>query len=226
MDSHGGLFVSEVKMLIGRLFFVAVTCVIVVIAGGGVDFVRRPVGAIYLLLWGVWWTVTLLGRARGVRSSYDQTQRAITSVGIVVFVLLIVAPPWEYARFESPIPRDGWLAWTGLALFAAGIALQSSAMWALRGLYTSRLGVQPGHRIVTRGVYRWVRHPGYLSYIMSLTGIAFALSSLIALVLAILSVMLILWRIPREEEMLATEFGAEYQTYMQQTKWRLLPLVY
>jgi protein-S-isoprenylcysteine O-methyltransferase Ste14 len=213
-------------MLIGRLFFVAVTCVMLALAGGGVNFVNRPVGAIYLMLWGMWWTATMLGRARGVRSSYDRTQRAIMSVGIVVLLLLIIAPPWEYANFAGPIPRDGWLAWAGLALFAAGIALQSAAMWSLHGLYTSRLGVQPGHRIVTRGVYRWVRHPGYLSYIMSLTGIAFALSSLIALMLAILSVWLILWRIPREEEMLVTEFGAEYQAYMQQTKWRLLPLVY
>lgn len=189
-------------------------------------FIRRPVGTLYLALWVVWWLVTALGRRRGVPSAYDRRQRMmVIAYSLVSVPLLIVAPPWEYAHFTGPIPRDGLLAWAGLALFTAGIALQAAAMWALRGMYTVRLGMQPGHHLVTSGPYRLVRHPGYLSYILSMMGIGLALSSLLGLGLVILVVPFILWRIEREEEMLLAEFGEEYRIYMQQIN-RLIPLVY
>ena len=97
-------------------------------------------------------------------------------------------------------------------------------MWLLHGLYTSRLGVQPGHRVVTNGPYRLVRHPGYLGAILCLIGIGLALSSLIAILLPVLFVPILVWRIGREEEMLLEEFGQDYRTYMQKTK-RLIPMV-
>ena len=213
------------RQLVGRLFFVLASCAIIVVAGGGITFLRRPVGILYLVLSVVWWLLAVV-RQRGVTSTYDQKQRAIVTVfGVVTVPLLWVASPWEYAHFTGPVLRDGLVAWVGLALFATGVALQATAMWALRGLYTVRLGIQPGHHLVTGGPYRWVRHPGYLSYILAMTGMGLAMSSLIGLGLVVLIVPFLLWRIEREEEMLATEFGAKYQTYAQQTK-RLIPLVY
>ncbi len=139
------------QRLVGLSVFVAICCVVIVVAGGGLGFLQRPVGAIYLVLWVVWWGLIAVGRQRGASSAYDHSQRLILTLGIVALVGLVVAPPWEYAHFSGPIPRDGPLAWFGLALFAAGIALQATAFWALRGLYTSRLGMQPGHRLVRNG---------------------------------------------------------------------------
>ncbi len=208
------------------LFFVLLCCIAIVLAGGGWAFLQRPVGALYLALWAVWWLLIAVGRQRGVRSTYNRSQRVIYALGIVALLGLVLGPPWEYAHLSGPIPRDGPLAWLGLALFAAGIGLQAAAFWELRGLYTSRLGMQPHHRLVTGGPYRLVRHPGYLSNLLCLAGIGLALSSLVGLGLTLFVVPLIVRRIEREEEMLAAEFGAEYERYRQQTRWRLLPLVF
>lgn len=214
------------RHLIGRLIFIAISCLIIILAGGGVAFVRRPVGVTYLALWVAWWIVLALGRRRGVPSEYDRKQRVIVGLGTVALAVFIAASPWEYAHFAGPIPRDGALAWAGLVLFAVGIVLQAAALWVLRGFYTSRLGVQPGHRLVASGPYRIVRHPGYLSNLMCMMGIGLALSSLLALGSTILVVPLILWRIEREEEMLLTQFGVVYEAYKQKTKWRLIPGVF
>lgn len=211
--------------LIAWLVSMAASSAIIFALGGGVAFIRRPVGAIYLTLWVMWGLVTALGRQRGVASLHDKSQRAFTVLGGPIMLALIVVAPWEYANFTGPIARDGLLAWIGLALFAVGDGLQAAAMWALHGLYTSRLGVQPGHRLVTNGPYRLVRHPGYLGATFCLTGMGLALSSLIAIGLSILFVPVLLWRIKREEEMLLTEFDEDYGTYMRKTK-RLIPLIY
>ena len=212
--------------LVGLLFFIVLCCAAIVIAGGGRTFLQRPVGAIYLGLWIFWWLLIAVGRQRGVPSAYDRSQQMILALGIVALVGLVVVPPWEYAHLSGPVSRDGPLAWIGLALFAAGIMLQAAAFRALRGLYTSRLGMQPGHRLVTDGPYRLVRHPGYLSNLLCLAGIGLALSSLVAIGATIFVVPLILRRIASEEAMLLAEFGAEYRAYQQQTTKRLLPGVY
>jgi protein-S-isoprenylcysteine O-methyltransferase Ste14 len=215
-----------INRLVGLLFFILLCCVVIVLAGSGWTFLQRPVGAVYLTLWSGWWLLITIGRQRGVPSAYDRSQRLILGLGIVALVALIVGPPWEYARFSGPIPRDGPLAWFGLALFAVGIVLQAAAFWSLRGLYTSRLGMQPGHRLVIGGPYRLVRHPGYLSNLVCLAGAGLALSSLVGLGLTLFVVPLIALRIGREEEMLIAELGQKYERYRQQVRWRLIPHVF
>jgi protein-S-isoprenylcysteine O-methyltransferase Ste14 len=216
----------KTKRLVGLSIFIVLCAALIVAMGGGMAFLRRSVGAAYLTLWIVWWLLIAVGRQRGAPSAYDRSQRVILALGIVALVGLVLLPPWEYARFSGPIPRNGPLAWIGLTLFAGGIVLQGAAFWALRGLYTSRLGVQPGHRLVTNGPYRLVRHPGYLSNLFCLAGSGLALSSLVGLGLTLFVVPLILRRIEREEEMLVAELGQEYERYRQHTRWRLIPYVF
>ena len=98
-------------------------------------------------------------------------------------------------------------------------------MHALHGSFTTRLVIQPGQILVTSGPYRCVRHPGYLSYILSIAGIGLALASLIGLGLALLVIPLLVWRITHEEHMLVAELGETYQTYARRTK-RLIPFIY
>ena len=216
----------NIVRLVGLLFFALVCCVVIVLAGGGWAFLQRPVGVSYLILWSLWWLLITAGRQRGVPSTYDRGQRLILALGIVALAGLIVVPPWEYAHFSGPIPRNGPPAWLGLAIFAAGIVLQAAAFRALHGLYTSRLGIQPGHRLVAEGPYRLVRHPGYLSNLLCLAGIGLSLSSLVGLGLTLFVVPLIVRRIGSEETMLAAEFRDEYERYRQQVPWRLIPYVF
>lgn len=167
-----------------------------------------------------------MARPRGVRSPYDGKQEVVlVGLGIITVPLLIAGPAWEYTRFTGPLPRDGPLGWAGLVLFATGIGLQAASMRALGTSFTVRLGVEPQQRLVTSGPYRLVRHPAYLSYIVSVTGIGLALSSLIALAVAALMVPFLLWRTRAEERMLLAEFGEEYREYVRRSR-RLVPWVY
>lgn len=60
------------------------------------------------------------------------------------------------------LPWPGGLAWpvvAGLALMAAGIGLRAWSIATLGRFFQYRITVQPGHRVVTGGPYRYVRHP-------------------------------------------------------------------
>ena len=80
------------------------------------------------------------------------------------------------------------------------------------------------HELVTGGPYRWVRHPLYTvgtSFFVSLSIVAAnwftGLASLVGLVMLLI-------RLPKEEEKLIERFGDEYRSYMQRTG-RLLPRI-
>ncbi|NTW72912.1 MAG: isoprenylcysteine carboxylmethyltransferase family protein [Eubacteriaceae bacterium] len=212
--------------VLGRLFYIISTSLMIIFAGGGKSFINKPVGVIYLILWILWWVITFIGRQRGEDTKYDKGQKMIVTIsGIVSVPFLIIVPSWEYSFGYGPLPRDGVLSWIGLGIFASGIILQAIAMWQLRGFYTVRLGIQPEHRLITTGLYRLLRHPGYLSYLISILGIGLSLSSFVTLVFLLFIVVFIRWRIKGEEEMLLAEFGDQYRMYMKRTK-RLIPFIY
>ena len=207
------------------LVLTALFAIGIVFLGGGPAFLHRPVAVTDLILWVAWWVVIILLRPQGVASEHEQKQRGLMAATGVVMVLLILVPPYEYAHCNGPIPRDTALAWAGLALFAAGVYLQAASMRALQGLYTKRLGIQPGHRLITSGPYRFFRHPGYSSHLLCMLGIGLALSSLAALALTLAMIPLLILRIRGEEAMLLDAFGEEYRRYLEKTK-RLLPIIY
>ena len=76
------------------------TSVIVALAGGGLTFLLRPVGAVYVVLWIAYWLVQA-GRRRGQASSYDRKQRIVYVSGVIVIPVLVVVVPWEYAHFTG-----------------------------------------------------------------------------------------------------------------------------
>lgn len=212
--------------VLGRLIYIISTSLIIIFAGGGIIFLNKPVGIIYLILWILWSIIIFIGRQRGEDTKYNKGQKILVNItGIISIPFLIVVPSCEYSFGYGPLPRDGILSWIGLGVFALGIIMQAIAMWQLRGFYTVRLGIQPEHRLVTTGLYRLLRHPGYLSYIISIFGIGLSLSSFFTIVFVVFIVIFILWRIKGEEEMLLAEFGDEYRMYMKSTK-KLIPYIY
>lgn len=80
------------------------------------------------------------------------------------------------------------------------------------------MGIQQGHQLITTGPYRFARHPGYLSYLISMAGIGLSLSSIATFVMLIIVIPFLLWRIRKEEEMMSARFGEQYLAYTRKTK--------
>ncbi|MCS7060624.1 MAG: isoprenylcysteine carboxylmethyltransferase family protein [Anaerolineae bacterium] len=121
--------------------------------------------------------------------------------------------------------RSVWVA-LGLILMAGGRLLRTWAQMQMRHLYIGEAAVQPGHRVVDTGPYRWIRHPGYVGGTLAAVGIGLALSSWLGALLAgVVLVIAYAIRIPREEALLAQEMGEAYLSYMARTK-RFVPFLF
>jgi protein-S-isoprenylcysteine O-methyltransferase Ste14 len=126
-----------------------------------------------------------------------------------------------------------WLGWTpwqgpvvralGGLLFLVGLALRYWSMRTLAGAFSYDLKVAADQPLVTRGPYRFVRHPSYTALI--LWSASFALwnpSWPGLLILLVATVPQIRLRIRREEQLLADHFGAQWAAYAGRTP-ALLP---
>jgi protein-S-isoprenylcysteine O-methyltransferase Ste14 len=126
-------------------------------------------------------------------------------------------------------PRPGWLRrllrWLGVALFTAGGALRIWPVFVLGRRFSGLVAIQPGHTLVTTGIYGIVRHPSYLGLLVNLLGWALAFRSGIGVLLTALVIPPLLARIHAEEALLREHFGEEYDAYCQRTA-RLIPGFY
>jgi protein-S-isoprenylcysteine O-methyltransferase Ste14 len=106
----------------------------------------------------------------------------------------------------------------GQGLQLAGIALQVAAMLSLNrsiGMVAANRGVQ------TQGLYRWVRHPLYLSYIIAFLGYVVNHPSDWNLGVYAAAVALWILRLLAEERFLMQD--PQYQAYCRRVRCRLLP---
>ncbi len=106
----------------------------------------------------------------------------------------------------------------GAVAMAAGLWLFWRSHVDLGDNWSVTLEIDAKHRLVTRGVYRLVRHPMYTSFFVSGLGQALLLSNWIAGPAALVAVaVLVLVRLPNEEAMMIEAFGDEYRDYMRRT---------
>lgn len=117
------------------------------------------------------------------------------------------------------------LRWFGVLLFAAGGGLRVAPVFVLGRRFRSRVAIQPGHMLVTTGIYGTIRHPSYLGLLVMALGWVLAFRAGVGLLLVVLTLVPLLARITSEEKLLQTRFGAEYDSYRART-WRLVPFIY
>ena len=95
------------------------------------------------------------------------------------------------------------------------------AVWSLIALGFS-FSIAPEDRgIVTRGPYRFVRHPMYLGEILSLLGLCISAENTWNWFALLLFVRLLVVRISAEERVIAS-----YERYRQSVRWRLIPFLW
>jgi protein-S-isoprenylcysteine O-methyltransferase Ste14 len=115
--------------------------------------------------------------------------------------------------------------WLGVVLFIAGGALRLWPVFVLGHQFSGLVAIQPGHTLVTTGVYGVIRHPSYLGLLLNSLGWGLAFRSGVGVLLTALIVLPLLARIHAEEGMLRSQFGDEYDAYCARTS-RLVPGLY
>jgi protein-S-isoprenylcysteine O-methyltransferase Ste14 len=165
--------------------------------------------------------------AKSLKTSEDDkgTSRFIQVVAVIYLVVLLLTALLNQFQIGIVEPHLVFTA-IGVVLMAMGVAIRVVAMRTLGKFFTRTLQIREGHHVVSSGIYRRVRHPGYLGDILLFVGSGVATSNVITTVLVLgMFITAYVRRIAVEERMLSDQLGKEYSDYKAKT-WKLIPFVY
>ncbi|MBN1300783.1 MAG: isoprenylcysteine carboxylmethyltransferase family protein [Melioribacteraceae bacterium] len=113
----------------------------------------------------------------------------------------------------------------GLILFLIFSWIQVRAYKSLGENYSQDIVVKNNHKLIRTGLYKFIRHPQYVSQVLSDLGAGLALLSYLVVPLVILAeIPLFYMRAKREEKLLQNYFKDDYEEYKQKSGF-FLPFI-
>jgi protein-S-isoprenylcysteine O-methyltransferase Ste14 len=152
--------------------------------------------------------------------------RRLLRVYTMLTMVLFVMAGLDVGRLHWSDTVSLW----GQIVALLGFALSFTfTIWAMvvNDFYSRIVRIQEdrGQYVVTKGPYRFVRHPSYIGSILSWVCAALALGSWLALVPVALIAATVVVRTALEDRALQTELGG-YREYARQVRYRLVPGVW
>jgi protein-S-isoprenylcysteine O-methyltransferase Ste14 len=188
--------------------------------------VRVAYGVVVVLVIVV--ALTLLpdgGRGRREGTKTVARQRIAVLLLQILGVGTIVVAPWGDGRGIGVLPLGDAARYAGLALFAAGYGVVLWATAVLGKQFSVQVTIQAGHKLITSGPYRLVRHPRYTGIVMFLAGYGLMFLSWWALCIVGGVAVVLAWRIHDEEGLLREQFGSQWDDYARRSR-RVIPFMY
>lgn len=153
-----------------------------------------------------------------VETRRDPTERAVLALaglGLSVVPAIHVAtgfPAFADYRFQP------WAGWLGLVVELMFLVLFHASHRQLGRNWSITLEIREGHRLITDGLYRYVRHPMYSSFWLWAIAQALLIPNWIAGLSGLVGVAALYFsRIGKEEALMRGRFGAEYDAYAART---------
>lgn len=161
-------------------------------------------------------------RAQGYQEDTRDWDKVLASLwGLMSLVALLVAGLNMRFAWSSQIPWGVQLV--ALVFVVLGFGFSS---WALvsNAFFAGAVRIQEerGHTTVSEGPYRFVRHPGYVGWIVSGVALPLMLGSVWALIPAVLAAAALVIRTALEDRTLQEELHG-YTDYAQRVRYRLVP---
>ena len=114
----------------------------------------------------------------------------------------------------------------GMALVVIGFIIRIYSILTLNQYFTYSVAKVENHKIISTGLYKFIRHPGYLGQLTIFMGISISISNWLSILLMMIPVTLgYLYRIKVEEKFMTDQFGEDYKNYQDRTK-RIIPMLY
>lgn len=157
-----------------------------------------------------------------VEKNYLSTSEILRITGIIILggIIPIVAKHWvTSANYEPP----QWSRYVGIIAMIIAFFIFWRAHKDLDIQFSPTLQLKKDHKLITTGIYKYVRHPMYTSGLFGGIAIVTLLPNYISVLSFFGALAIILFsRIPSEENMMINNFGKEYINYMHNT-CRVIP---
>ena len=107
-----------------------------------------------------------------------------------------------------------------------GLLIRIQSILTLKQYFTYSVAQTEDHKLIETGLYKIIRHPGYLGQLIIFAGISISLSNWLSVLLMMIPVTIgYIYRIKVEERFMIEQMGESYLNYQERTK-RIIPMIY
>ena len=158
----------------------------------------------------------------GISHEKESTQKVVIAFLYAAFIALLVLPPLDV--------RFGWslMPWQVSIVGDALVAFSFYVFYLVSKVNTyaaANVRVEEGQKVISTGVYKFVRHPMYFAALFLLVGTPVALGSWWTLLLFPVFIPMLVVRILNEERVLMRDLPG-YIEYVHKVRYRLIPSVW
>jgi protein-S-isoprenylcysteine O-methyltransferase Ste14 len=154
------------------------------------------------------------------RGSWILISQGWRFVRLAALLAALFTPPWVDGAARVA------LYGLGLMFMIGGALLRQHCFRMLGEQFTYRVQVKEQSGIVSRGIYKWVRHPSYTGGMIFNLGLALALTNALATALVVVGMaVMYVYRVHVEERALLRVHKDAYSEYMRHTK-RFVPFIF
>jgi protein-S-isoprenylcysteine O-methyltransferase Ste14 len=118
-----------------------------------------------------------------------------------------------------------WTKYIACAFLPIGIILNHYGHNQLGKSFAVKLVIKPEHKLIKSGLFAYIRHPLYLAVMLQAIARSLLIPNYVLLAPACLQILLFMFRMPKEEEMMRLHFGEEFDEYKKKTT-RLIPFIF
>jgi len=152
-------------------------------------------------------------------------QKMPPNVAAIVFILLIFAI-FKIGTLGEEFEKQYFtVRIIGMVVFLIFSWLQVLSFKSLGKSYSQDIVIFKNQKLYTSGLYKFIRHPQYLSQILSDLGAGVALLGYVALpIIVLVEIPLFILRASAEDRLLANHFGDEFKSYKKHSGF-MLPFI-
>jgi protein-S-isoprenylcysteine O-methyltransferase Ste14 len=159
--------------------------------------------------WLIYWLIAALSANRAKFIDPPNRRFWYGFLMVAAFFLIFHDRYWSGGRIYKYPP----VRWAGVVITAIGVLFSIWARVHLGKYWSGIITLKEGHKLITTGPYRIVRHPIYTGMITGVIGSAITAGTGDAALGIVLFIWACMIKVRREEQLLTGEFGQEYEDF-------------
>lgn len=158
----------------------------------------------------------------GPTKEQSPVQKIAISIGVLALLGVFIFSALSHRFLWSPVQT--YISIAGDVLVALGLYI-NILVFKVNSYGGASIETVEGQRVISTGLYAFVRHPMYVGVLIMMIGIPLALDAWWGLIIIAVSLPAFIWRILDEEKFLKKDL-AGYSEYTQKVRYRLIPYIW
>jgi len=180
----------------------------------------------FLIIWGAYERISAIQKEKKHSDSPDRDKSSLFIFYFTIFSGYCIGVPLSFTNYGKITILFPYISFFGFVIILIGLSIRLLAIRTLAEQFTYTVKIISNHKLITSGIYKYIRHPSYLGQSLIFLGSGIVFSNWLSILFLFFpNFLAAIYRISIEEKVLIEHFSDQYKEYINRTKL-LMPWIY